>query len=392
MASLKEPPCLICGIRLYPPRADKRKIVGPRQWEQKAWRHLAIAISGPTWSRFDKAPTTLDLPDEDITRCFATSSRSRDVHLQPSGECVTIQQTILLMGDQIPQHGRYRHRTYFGIHSACEDIANKVMRTGNARVRSIGDLWVTLERRSQKSEWSPVFLTKPPFLPALPCQVPGHKVFLELYNYYIPLTFILHKSPRMPIYCLNHGPIKCEKWWDCDPLHIPKLTESILANLKPYKRTASNRQLGYFDRLPQNIKQHIMDLAIREMTHTQGWIWGPSPFDCTYVVPQIYWKEALLRIPFLWDIDRDTVNNMSGSDLDWESLTRRIIRAPDTADEPTQFDELPKAWSYEEMELTVPSGFTNRRRIWHIIEQMFPNDVDMWHRGEREEPKYGSIW
>ncbi|KAJ3545930.1 hypothetical protein NM208_g2262 [Fusarium decemcellulare] len=385
MACIKEPPCLICGIRLYP-RPAKHKIVGPSQWDPKAWRQLGIALLGPTWPKFMKRPTTLILPDDDVTWCFATaSSRSRHVHLEPGGERVAIQETIYLQGDEIPEHERYRQRIYLGIHSACKEIANKVMRTERARIRSLGDLWMTLERRSQNSQYQPYRRVKAPFLPLIPCQIPGHRVFLELYNYYIPQSFIYHKNPKIPFFCPNSGPIKCDKWWDCDPLHIPKLTESILANLKPYKPTTPSRQLAHFDRLPQNIKKYIMVLTINHLIDTDGYIWGVSPFDCTYLVPQVYWKEAFLRIPFLWDIDRDAVNSMSGSDFDWEKLTRRIISTPETTMEPHLHEEYPKAWSYKDLRLSLPFGFTNRRRIWQILEEMFPNDVGMRHYMEREE-------
>ncbi|KAF5012301.1 hypothetical protein FDECE_1682 [Fusarium decemcellulare] len=331
-------------------------------------------------------PTTLILPDDDVTRCFATaSSRSRHVQLEPDGERVAIQETIYLEGDEIPEHGRYRQRIYLGIHSACEEIAYKVMRAERARIRSLGDLWMTLERRSQNSQYQPYRRVKAPFLPFIPCQMPGDKVYLELYNYYIPWLFVYHKNPKIPFFCENAGPIKCDKWWDCDPLHIPKLTESILANLKPYKPTTPSRQLAHFDRLPQNIKKYIMVLTINHLIDTDGYRWGVSPFDCTYLVPQIYWKEAFLRIPFLWDIDRDVVDNMSGSDFDWEKLTRRIISTPETTMEPTLHHEYPKAWSYKDLRLSLPLGFTNRRRIWQILEEMFPNDVDMRHYMEREE-------
>lgn len=199
MASICDPPCLICGIRLYP-RTTRHGHVGPHQWEPDIWKQQAIAISGPTWSRFDKGPRTLILPDNDVTRCFArTSFRSCEMHLEPSDERVTLQEPIHLTPDQVSSvFGRYKKRTYLGIHSACEDIANRVMRTprpGKAGIRSLGDLWMTLERRNQKSDWE--YNAKVPLLPAVPCQIPGFPVILELDNYYIPRACIYERTPRL---------------------------------------------------------------------------------------------------------------------------------------------------------------------------------------------------
>lgn len=39
----------------------------------------------------------------------------------------------------------------------------------------------------------------------------------------------------------------------------------------------------------------------------------------------------------------------------------------------------PITWSYKKLGLDVPSGLNNRRRIWQIVEDMYPNDVGHVH-------------
>jgi hypothetical protein len=129
------------------------------------------------------------------------------MHLEPSDERVTLQEPIHLTWGQIDSvHKRYKKRTYLGIHSACEDIANRVMRTPRpekAGIRVLGDLWMTLERRKQKSNWE--YNAKVPFLSAIPSQIPGDSVFLELYNYCIPRECIHERNPRHAFYTYISG-------------------------------------------------------------------------------------------------------------------------------------------------------------------------------------------
>ncbi|EEU38355.1 uncharacterized protein NECHADRAFT_34783 [Fusarium vanettenii 77-13-4] len=219
---------------------------------------------------------------------------------------------------------------------------------------------MTLERRIQKSSWE--YNAKVPFLPAVPCQIPGDSVFLELDNYYIPRQCIYERTPRL----------SAEQWWNSDSLHIPNLTASLLSNLQPYKPTSPSRQLRYFEKLPQNIKQHIMFLVFQQ----------ELPSRCTYVMPQHYWKEAFFGIPFLWDLDRDLIDKASSFDLDWEKLTRQIMCPAETTWERRWGEGEARPWSYDDCGLIVPPGLTNRRRIWQIVEEMYPDDVEMQHWGE----------
>lgn len=95
-------------------------------------------------------------------------------------------------------------------------------------------------------------------------------------------------------------------------------------------------------------------------------------------MPQTYWEQALLSIPFLWDleirlIDEKTSQHRTNTEWNWEKMARQIMSRVEMVDE-TDYDN-PHTWSYAKVGLDVPSGLHNRRRIWQIIEDMYPNDV-----------------
>jgi hypothetical protein len=120
-----------------------------------------------------------------------------------------------------------------------------------------------------------------------------------------------------------------------------------------------------FDSLPRELKDKITDFIPGH----------PLAASCNYLIPQLYWKHIFLQIPFLWDIDREVIEKKAlevdtkGFAWDWEKLTRQLMSALYSEGEFT-------AWSYEKVGLVVAPGLTNRRRVWQILEEMFPNDVD----------------
>lgn len=92
------------------------------------------------------------------------------------------------------------------------------------------------------------------------------------------------------------------------------------------------------------------------------------------MIPQSYWKDLFLRIPFLWDIDTQTVNDRASLlEWNWEKLTRQLMCPVTMTDEEDKSN--PVAWNYKHVGLSVPSGLNNRRRIWQILEDMYPHDV-----------------
>jgi hypothetical protein len=93
---------------------------------------------------------------------------------------------------------------------------------------------------------------------------------------------------------------------------------------------------------------------------------------------------VFLQVPFLWDLDLAMIEvklsvNTANSQIvakqyDWEKLTRQVLTPVDVVDPDLQ-PALPG--SYARVGLVVPHGFQNRRRIWQIVEEMYPNDVRM---------------
>lgn len=114
--------------------------------------------------------------------------------------------------------------------------------------------------------------------------------------------------------------------------------------------------------------------------------------QCTYVISQSYWKQVFLSIPFLWDLDESLIKDKlsdprEGYEWDWEKITRQLMSRVELVEEvPMQVGD-PKpdgstvAWSYSKVGLDVPPGLTNRRRIWQLLEDMYPNDVDYEQEG-----------
>lgn len=93
----------------------------------------------------------------------------------------------------------------------------------------------------------------------------------------------------------------------------------------------------------------------------------PLSLECNYLMPQGYWKQALLSIPFLWDlemslIDKKTSQPPTNTKWDWEKMSRQVMSRVEIVDE-TDCDS-PQIWSYAKVGLDVPPGLHNRRRIW----------------------------
>lgn len=120
--------------------------------------------------------------------------------------------------------------------------------------------------------------------------------------------------------------------------------------------------------LPEEIKKKIAAFLTFQ----------PISLECNYLMPQAYWKQALLSIPFLWDLEINLVDEktslpLENAEWNWEKMTRQIMSRVEMVDETDC--ETPDVWSYAKVGLDVPPGLHNRRRIWQIVEDMYPNDV-----------------
>ncbi|RTE77443.1 hypothetical protein BHE90_008048 [Fusarium euwallaceae] len=151
------PICTVCALRLDP-RSWMRLSNGPfpQCWHQFLWKRIAVSFEGPFWPRWCPEPASLSIPDDAVSLRFAKVSWDpAQIATLPDGL-----QVIPQTSDEESSRG------IVGIHFACLDLASRVIKTSRvAEIRSIGDLWVTLERRCAIVDDGDVY---DPFLPAIP--------------------------------------------------------------------------------------------------------------------------------------------------------------------------------------------------------------------------------
>jgi hypothetical protein len=141
--------------------------------------------------------------------------------------------------------------------------------------------------------------------------------------------------------------LSCLERLDNGPVEIPK--EALLEEIKHYTFSFF-QDTEFFDKGDDKISQSI-------------------------------WKEIFFQIPFLWDLNAETIYKKTGSSTkdivkwNWEKLTRQVMSSPHPPPPDTSSYSSDGIWSYDDVGLDVPGGFTNRRRIWQILEDMRLNDV-----------------
>ncbi|RSL66699.1 hypothetical protein CEP51_012776 [Fusarium floridanum] len=231
-----------------------------------------------------------------------------------------------------------------------------------SQLRSLRDLWVTLDRRYEvtiRIHEGPSFFH---FLPLIPLPKRIDEASRRWGDYYIP----------------DYHPGSYHNWWLDDPLVIPDLTGRLLSNLQlvePHTTRPGSLQTSL-----ESLPQELQDRAISLLRV------GTIGLDCTHLLPQSYWKQLFLEIPFLWDLDKSLVSeykDKDGKEWYWERLFRQVMARVQPLTYPENGDI--RAWSYDEVGLDVPPGFTNRRRIWQLLEDMDPDEVEKYGVEERED-------
>ncbi|QPC79323.1 hypothetical protein HYE68_010075 [Fusarium pseudograminearum] len=381
MTQVAEGVCMICAVQLWehspsytPTHPDKNT---PPDWNPFKWRQDHILISGPTWPGEGKGPESIIIPEESVAVQKARVYSRGQATISSTGLKVNIQI------ENIPeQHPGYNPddgpRWCLCLHAACKTMARKVMKTPASKVKTMADLWMTLDRRCVKAseDGTPV-----PFcLPHVPNNKPGEPIDLGVGRYYIPWQAICTKESLLDDWS--------QEWWNYNPLDIPHLTEALMSNLE---RVESSSIYENFTASFNNLPPEIEDIITSFLTE------GSTSLECTYLMPQSQWKEILCRVPFLWDLENDIIEakeqeSLSGSfEWNWEKLVRQLMSevpifvSNDDDDGDDDEDELENIWSYQTVGLTVPLGFTNRRRIWQVLVDMYPNDVGMVHFLDEED-------
>ncbi|KAH6987735.1 hypothetical protein BKA56DRAFT_612487 [Ilyonectria sp. MPI-CAGE-AT-0026] len=366
--------CSICGMPLDEMCYLDDDGQAPTRWYDELWKQDNVVLSGPHWCRFHDVPGPRTVTDDSVS-CDAVDDRS--TKYSPS---VSFRHKL---GSVVPQNedptlpGEAGY--YIAIHSACLRIANLVMkRSPQAHIRSLADLWSTLERRCTKTGNTPLptwpGVMDGPFLPSIPEGPPESRpssgpVKLGTSRYFVHPWALGAREMDSE----NEEETFGDAWWKADPEYIPGLTAGLFANIEErgHAQDASSAFMERFDTCPREIKDHILGFVLCQR----------MPLECNYVLDQRYWRELFVQIPFLWDLDLAMVNSKllpSGEDaragslgLDWEKLTRQVM----TPVEVYKQIEPPLPRPYSQIGLDIPRGFQNRRRIWQILEEMYPNDV-----------------
>ncbi|RFN46252.1 hypothetical protein FIE12Z_9487 [Fusarium flagelliforme] len=221
------------------------------------------------------------------------------------------------------------------------------------------DIWITLSQRYRNGPTSDEYWDDVPPVPQK--SAAGTCSWTRYATYYLPT----YKHSRT------------SGWWSGDPICIRNLTACLLDNLPSRLKASSTKNSPLQDHL-ENLPQELFDL-IKEFVQQ-----GPMSIQSTGILPQSLWKEAFLKIPFLWDLDVGEVNRFPDSppdpnkEWDWEQLVRRLMARPIQADPPTLENLLPGPWNYGTVGLELPRGLTSRRRIWQIVDDMDPKELDGW--------------
>ncbi|KAH7192028.1 uncharacterized protein B0J16DRAFT_394133 [Fusarium flagelliforme] len=365
--------CLICATCL--PTVDPEEGLDPTAWTLFDWREDHLLLWGPTWPDHVKAPLSMRNSDEideiDETVIVYEAHVSGPVFATISTSRSVVMQTEYVSGESLRAR---RSRVYLPVHAACYAMARKVGAAPGSGITSLGDLWITLERRCREA--ISYGRTGGFYIPSIPNNRPGEPIELNLGRYYIPPQAICPRFSSLAKYG--------REWWTRDPLKIPDLTESLMSTLERAETPLADEGFSNrFDSLPPEIGNIVIENLIACVPAE-----GASSLECTYLIPQYRWKQALIQIPFLWDLENEIVERKDQEastglfEWNWEKLARLIL------------SEFPifrkgeacgyKLYSQSGHDILgqpiVPPAFANRRRIWQILMDMYPNDVGMFNR------------
>ncbi|UPK93038.1 hypothetical protein LCI18_003973 [Fusarium solani-melongenae] len=352
------PHCSICGYQMY---GRPRYEPGPIAWEPSLWKKTIVALLGPHEQYCRRQQD--DPPSEQVTEHAASpcDGAMGGLRLYHNGQKIHLQREF--ESEDLFPGGPSGLHWCLGVHEACLTMASLVMKTSpTSQLKSLRDLWVTLDRRCEvtvRVQSGPSFFH---FLPLIPLPKRPDEPRRRWGSYYIP----------------DYHPGSYYNWWLDDPLVIPGLSSRLLSNLQLVEshtdRPSSLQTI--LGNLPQELHNRIISLLLE----------GTIGLDCTRLLPQSYWKQLFVRIPFVWDLDKTLVSEFKdkdGKEWDWERLFRQVMARVQPPTYPEHSDV--RAWNYGEVGLDVPPGFTNRRRIWQLLEDMDPDEVGKYGLEERED-------
>ncbi|KIL85889.1 hypothetical protein FAVG1_10858 [Fusarium avenaceum] len=357
----EEPFCDICGLSIETALRDTDGRLQP-----EIWREDAFAVEGPEC--LPKHVETSSCADKLFTWHAATGYTNYEdgqLTLLPSGDTVVQHRVNSIAHSRFVQ----RDHLFLGFHRACVSIAREfIQRSPVSKLHSFCDIWTTLNARNSEGPVGHGFWGKALSIPEKTAR--GTLVWSQELAYYLP-------HPGSSTTYLT-------PWWDSDPLHIPDITTRLLENLqsRPIPPSIESSQFAtIFGNLPPELGGIVMDYL--SCMHL-----ALQPTD---MMPQLFWKQFLIRIPFLWDLDKEQLEQFpelpadQGKEWHWEQLVRQLMIRP-TQSVPFPYEVCNGAsfqvWDYSHGGLDVPLGLTNRRRIWQILHEMDPEELDVLHHAD----------
>ncbi|KAI0399270.1 hypothetical protein F4802DRAFT_590282 [Xylaria palmicola] len=287
-------------------------------------------------------------------------------------------------------------RSYIPIHSACLTLAKRVIaHSAQTYMRSLRSLFLALRWRHAVSRKSGETREKSNYELGSSYWYRPYWDFWELGDYYEGGN----SKARWP------GPTNDAEFnvlytFLSDPMEIRNLTETLLANLEPYRHDADDTEARQLRAHLLNLPEDILHIILSHLRTCRE-----LPRTPTYTLPQSFWKDELMRagkglLPWLWDIEPNKVNSKASEpcpgedDLkwNWELLVRQLSRGVDGGirpDVPEHIDVYASSDSREQYKFTedlwtftgpaddieyVPKGLHNRRRVWQLLEEMFVGD------------------
>ncbi|KAI0179935.1 hypothetical protein GGR52DRAFT_529048 [Hypoxylon sp. FL1284] len=287
-------------------------------------------------------------------------------------------------------------RPYIPVHSACLDMAKRMMKSSSHKyLSSVRGLFLALRWRHAMSNMFGAACAEANYTLGSTCWYLPREYFWESGEYYEDESGESKAQWPGPT---NDAEFNLLYTFLGDPVEIENMTDEILSNLKPCRRQigeAKANNLGsQLAALPDDI-YHII------LSHFRSF--RDLPREAVYALPQHFWKNELMLaggglLPWLWDIDPNKVESKAnepcpgGDDFEWnwELLVRQLscmvdggIR-PDVPEDTESSDHLREQFKCVEdlwgfngygtvLEL-VPRGLDNRRRIWQLLEEMFVGD------------------
>jgi len=154
---------------------------------------------------------------------------------------------------------------------------------------------------------------------------------------------------------------------EANPSSFPDTTDFILSLLRPLPPPSLNNPSLAHTSLKSSIENLPAELGY-QVTDSLMPLKNP-PLQCTRVLPQAYWTQALVSgklLPWLWDLDLKKLEELlaPGSDIpDWD--VERLVR---------QLSQQGFGDYYIDCLLssgdTIPYGLCNRYRIWREVKEM----------------------